>query len=138
MSLNGAKAENGSASLELALITPVLLLLLMMVVGLGRLGQARAQIDAAAAQAARAATTARTPIEATNRAEQQLSAALGGPECAQLDMSVDTAHFRPAGIVAVEVGCLVPLRGLTGLSLPGSKLLETRAVSVVDSYRGTR
>lgn len=137
MSLNGAQAESGSASLELALITPVLLLLLMTVVGLGRLGQARAQIDAAAAHAARAATTARTPIEATNRAEQQLSAALGGPQCAQLDMSVDTTQFRPAGTVAVEVGCLVPLRGLTGLSLPGSKLLETRAVSVVDAYRGT-
>lgn len=132
-----ARTESGSASLELALITPVLLLVLMTVVGLGRLGQARAQIDAAAAQAARAATTARTPIEATSRAERQLSAALGGPVCAQLDTSVDTAGFHPGGMVAVDVACLVPLRALTGLGLPGAKLLETRAISVVDAYRGT-
>ena len=48
----------GSASLELVLVTPVVLLLLLFVVCAGRLAEARADVDRAARDAARAASIA--------------------------------------------------------------------------------
>ena len=133
-----ARAEGGSASLELALITPALLLALLFVVALGRLGEARADIDAAAAQAARAASIARTPAGARIAAANAASAALGARSlpCASLDVVVDTAAFRPGGQVVVDLTCTVPLDRLSGVGLPGAKRLQATAVSVVDIFRG--
>ena len=53
--------ESGSVTAELVLLTPLLILLLLFVVALGRLAGARLEVDGAAAQAARAASIAREP-----------------------------------------------------------------------------
>ncbi len=45
--------ERGSASVELVLMTPVLIVLLLFVVALGRLAAARGEVDAAARDVAR-------------------------------------------------------------------------------------
>lgn len=130
--------ERGSASLELALITPVLLLLLLFVVGLGRLGQVREQIDGSAAQAARAASITRSPALAQAAAERSASANVGGDllHCSDLTVAVDTSAFQPGGQVVVDLTCKVPLRAVSGIGFPGSKTLTSRAVAVVDTFRG--
>lgn len=136
--VNGCPAEAGSASLELALVTPALLAVLVFVVALGRLGQVRGEIDQAAAQAARAASIARTPAAARVAATDAASVALGdrAVRCAPLDVAVDTSTFYPGGQVVVDLACTVALDHLSGISLPGEKVLRARAVAVIDVFRG--
>lgn len=57
--------ESGGVTVELVLLTPLLLLMLLFVVALGRTVSARLDVDGAAAQAARAASIARDPTTAT-------------------------------------------------------------------------
>jgi Flp pilus assembly protein TadG len=61
---------------ELTLLTPLLLLLLVFVVALGRLAEGRLQVDDAAAQAARAATVAASATGASAVAQQAGQAAV--------------------------------------------------------------
>jgi Flp pilus assembly protein TadG len=129
--------EAGSVTAELVLLTPLLILLLLFVVALGRLAGARLDVDGAAAQAARAASIARDPATATAIAQQTATAALGSDDvtCAQLSVNTDTALFTPGGSVAVTVTCSVSLSDLSGLRLPASESISSRFVAVIDQYR---
>jgi Flp pilus assembly protein TadG len=129
--------ETGSVTAELVLLTPLLILLLLFVVALGRLSGARLDVDGAAAQAARAASIARDPATATAMAQQTATAALGSDHvtCAQLTVNTDTSQFTPGGSVAVTVTCSVSLSDLTGLRLPASEQISDRFVAVIDQYR---
>jgi len=129
--------ETGGVVAELVLLTPLLILVLLFVVALGRLAGARIDVNGAAAQAARAASIARDPTTAIAMAQQTAAAALGSDNvtCAQLSVSTDTAQFQPGGLVAVTVTCTVSLSDLTGLRLPASESISSRFVEVVDTYR---
>ncbi len=135
--LGRRRDERGSATAELVLLTPLLILFLLFVVALGRLAGARINVDGAAAQAARAASIAGSPGAATAAAQQTASAALGTSHvtCAHLRVAVDTAEFVPGGSVAVTVSCAVDLSTLTGLHLPVSETLSDRFVEPIDTYR---
>ena len=132
--------ESGSVAAELVLLTPLLILLLLFVVALGRLSGARLEVDGAAAQAARAASIARDPATAVAMATQTATAALGSDHvtCAQLTVSTNTAQFAPGGSVAVTVTCTVALSDLTGLRLPASESVTSRAVAVIDMFRSVQ
>ncbi|MHB8342537.1 MAG: TadE/TadG family type IV pilus assembly protein [Mycobacteriales bacterium] len=131
-------AERGSVTAELVLLTPLLILILLFVVALGRLASARLQVDTAAGDAARAASLARDPVTATQLAEQTATATLAGGHlsCAHLGVSVDTADFVPGGWVAVTVTCSVSLADMTGLRLPATETVSSRFVEPIDRYRG--
>ena len=132
--------ERGSVTTELVLLTPLLILLLLFVVALGRLSGARLDVDGAAAQAARAASIARDPATATAMATQTATAALGSAHvtCAQLTVNTDTAQFAPGGSVAVTVTCHVALSDLTGLRLPASEPVSSTATAAIDVYRAAQ
>jgi Flp pilus assembly protein TadG len=70
--------ERGSATIELALLAPVLLILLLFVAFVGRLTEARAEVDAAARDAARAASLMRTGDSAETAARQAAANTLTG------------------------------------------------------------
>lgn len=129
--------EQGSATAELVLLTPLLILILVFVVALGRLTSARIEVDSAAAQAARAASIAWSPQSANQAAQQSAAATLSGDHvtCAHLDVSVDTAEFVPGGSVSVTVSCGVDLSQLTGLHLPTTETISSKAVSPLDRFR---
>jgi len=131
--------ERGSVTTEMALITPVLIALLLLVVGLGRLAAARGDVDAAARDAARAAANARSGAQATEDGELAARAALveGGVACRTLAVHVDTTDFRPGGTVRADVTCTVELATLTGMALPGSRTVTASFPAPVDRYRGT-
>jgi Flp pilus assembly protein TadG len=135
---NRGGRQAGSATVELVLVTPLLILLLLFVVALGRLAGARLQVDGAAGQAARAASLARDPAGAVAAAQQTAAQALAASHvtCQQLDVSVDTAAFRPGGWVAVTVTCAVGLSDMALLHLPGTETIRARFVSGLDVYRG--
>lgn len=131
--------ERGSAAAELTLLTPLLILLLLFVVLCGRLADTKLRINDAAHQAARAATLARTPSQATANAQTTASAALAsaGITCQSLTVSTDTQGLKPGSTVTVTVSCSVGLGDLTMLGIPGSRTFESSFSSPVDVWRGT-
>lgn len=104
--------ERGSASVELVLLTPLLVTLILFAVLLGRLGTARLQVDSAARQAARSASLARTAPAAQARATAADALAGQHITCATLTVDVDLDAFAPGGMVTVRVSCVVSLAQL--------------------------
>lgn len=131
--------EHGSTAAELTLLTPLLLLLLLFVVLCGRLADTKLRINDVAHQAARAATLARTPSQATANAQSTASAALAsaGITCQSVTVSTDTQGLKPGSTVTVTVSCSVGLGELTLLGVPGSRTFESSFSSPVDVWRGT-
>lgn len=131
--------ERGSAAAELTLLTPLLIVLLLFVVFCGRLADTKLRINDVAHQAARAATLARTPSQATANAQATASAALAsaGITCQSLSVSTDTQGLKPGSTVTVTVSCSVGLGDLTSLGVPGSRTFESSFSSQVDVWRGT-
>lgn len=131
--------QDGSAAVELALISPLLVVLLLFVVALGRLATARAEVEAAARDGARAASLARTALTGTTDARSAVKASLAGSRtaCRDLAVTVDTAHFTPGGVVTAQVTCTVPLADLALLALPGQRTITARFAAPIDRYRGT-
>jgi Flp pilus assembly protein TadG len=89
------RSERGSTALELTLLAPVLLTMLLLVVGLGRMAHARQQVESIAADAARAASLARNPNAsiADARAAAETSRGTSDLSCTTLDVDVDTSSF---------------------------------------------
>ncbi len=133
--------EQGGAAVELTLMAPVLLLLLLLVVELGRFGVARGDVDGAARDASRAASLRRSAGAARTASAQTAEASLRhrGVTCRgspQVDLSLGPGGFTPGGWVAVEVSCTVELAELSLLRLPGTRTMRARSVAALDTYRG--
>jgi len=122
---------------ELVLLTPLLVMLMMFVVALGRLAMARAEVDGAARDGARAASLVRDPAAAAGAADGAARASLAERSltCAELSVSTDTGAFAPGGAVAVTVRCRVRLSDLSPLAV-GDKTIERRFEAPIDRFRG--
>jgi Flp pilus assembly protein TadG len=132
--------ERGSASLELTLMTPVLLVLLLLVVAGGRLTVARGDLDSAARDGARAASLARSPQQAHVDAVAAIDAAMdaGNIRCDNPAYDVSVGNFMPGDLVSVSVRCDVSYADLTLLPLPASRTLTADFDEVVDTFRQAR
>ncbi len=132
-----ATGERGAAAVEMALVTPLLLVLLLLMVLLGRFAVARTDLDGAARDASRAASLARTLPGAQAAARSAAEAGLASREvtCRSLDVVLD-ADFSPGGWVAAEVSCTLDLSELSLLAVPGTKVMSSRFVSPLESFRG--
>ncbi len=128
--------DGGSASTELVLLTPLLVLVLLVTVALGRMATARIRVDDAAHQAARAATLARTLPQAQRQARTTADAALAasGASCTRVTVTTDLGNLAPGALVHVKVACVADL-GLSGL--PAHLAVARTAVSMIDAFRGT-
>jgi Flp pilus assembly protein TadG len=129
--------ERGSATAELVLLTPLLILFVLFIVGLGRLAHARAMVNDAAAQAARAATLQYlSPGQAATAAQQTAADALAsaGLACGSQSASVDTASDHPGGTITVILTCQVNLASVTAAGFPGSTTLRATFTSPIDTY----
>ncbi len=133
--------DTGSATLELAILSPVLLLLLGLLIAGGRIEIAKGAVEQAAASSAREASLARTGTLASAAATRQAKDSLQqqGVTCTTLRISVDTSGFRAAaGVLAsvtVDLMCTVPLSDLAVPGMPGSRQLQARMTSPLDTYR---
>jgi Flp pilus assembly protein TadG len=129
--------ERGSAAVEITLVTPLLVIMLLFVVFLGRLTEAQAAITDAAHQAARAASIAPGPATATAQAQQAAATALSGRglACQHFTVTVSLGGFRPGGTVRATVTCITGLSDLALLAVPGSRTLSASFTSVIDTYR---
>jgi Flp pilus assembly protein TadG len=131
--------QRGSATVELVLLTPLLVLIALAVLAVGRVTTARLDVEGAATQGARAASMARSPQTATRDAQDTVARSLAEDHisCSSLDTTVDTSAFEPGGWVTVTVTCHIDLDQLTGLALPATHTITTHAAAVVDAYRST-
>lgn len=130
--------ECGSVAAELTLLTPALLVLLLFVVFCGRLAEARLRLEDAAHQAARAATIARGPTQASidARAAARNSLAQAGVSCRHLTTDTQLAGFQPGATLSVTLTCRLGTSDLALLSLPTTIEVFARADSVIDRWRG--
>ena len=129
------KDERGSTSLEAVLLVPVLIVVLGVTLGLGRVVAGRNDADDAASEAARAASLARSAADASAAATGAATRRLAADRsvCRDPAIETDTAAFHPGGTVAVMVACTVDL---AGTYLPARARVMARSVQPLDPYRG--
>ncbi|WP_150244329.1 TadE family protein [Nocardiopsis quinghaiensis] len=132
------RADHGSASAELAVLTPALLAFALLMVFAGRVVDARATAEEVAHSAARAASLERTVAAAETTAEGTAARSLAehGLGCGDHTVTLDHGGLLPGGAVTATVECRVGLDGLTGLGVPGTYTVAGSATVVVDAFRG--
>lgn len=130
--------QRGSVAVEMAVLSPALVVLLLLVVFAGRVAQAEGDVRRAASAAARAASLRQEPVDAEDAARETAAANLttSGVGCAQLDTEVDTSRFVAGGTVAVTVRCTASMADVSLLGVPGRRTFAARSVQVIDRYRG--
>jgi Flp pilus assembly protein TadG len=129
-------ADAGFSAVEVVLLAPLFVLMLLLVVVLGRVQQAGADVTGAARDGARAASLSRSAAQARAAAAQAVTAALTGVRCAGgPSTTVDTGRFAPGGHVQVSVSCAVPLAEVGFGALPGSTTMTRRSTSPIETYR---
>jgi Flp pilus assembly protein TadG len=134
--------DEGSTTVQLAVLTPAILLVLLLVIAAGRISSASLAIDEVATNAARAASIARTAGQAQSQANTTAAQVLAEQHlhCQQTTVTVNTAGFTvPVGqpaTVTVAVSCVVALADLAIPGLPGSKDLTSSFASPLGPFRG--
>ena len=125
--------DRGSASVELAILAPLVGLLLGAVVLVGRVQIARADVEGAARSAARDLSIARDPYVAVDGVRSSLMTTLGvgSPTCRSLSFTPDIGTTR----VSVTLTCTVDLREAAVLPVPGSMSVSASASEIIDTYR---
>ncbi len=129
------RPERGSMSVEVVLMVPVLVLFLLLVLAGGRYVSVKADVEAAARDAARAASFERSASAAR-------SAALAAANAGHVDDSYSSCavagvggDFRAGGVVSVTVRCTVSNRGLGLIGLSGGRDFTATSSAPIDQYR---
>jgi Flp pilus assembly protein TadG len=129
--------EGSVPTLELVLLTPVLLALLLFVVFAGRVGRTEQLVHDAVAAGARAASLRQDPDAARADATAVVTSTLAGSGvvCPDPAVSFPTLDLRPGGMVTIVVVCRVGTDQLTLLRVGPARTVSAHATEVVDSYR---
>ena len=133
--------DRGSEALEAAIGVPAFLLFIAMIIAGGRLAIADQSVQAAAAEAARSASIARTQGQAHGSAVSGATSSLANQklQCASKSVSVDTSGFAspvgtPANVTAT-VTCVVNLSDVAVPGLPGTRTITATMTSPLDTFR---
>ena len=129
------KTERGSVTVELVLLTPVLMMLALFVVIAGRVGESQIQVHHAADQAARAASMV-SPAAMQQVAE---SAAFGdlannGVACTNAEVAVSFDDSQTSHSVTVSVECVINMDGLDLFGL-SERRVTANSTEVIDRWR---
>lgn len=134
--------ERGSAAVEAAVGVPAFALFLALIILAGRIATAGQAVEAAAADAARSASIARTQSSAAEAAAAAAARSLATQQlsCSTTRVTVDAAGFttpvgQPATVTAT-VSCEVRLADLAIPGLPGTRTVTATMTSPLDTYRG--
>lgn len=129
--------EGGWAALEATLLLPLAVVVLGFLVVAGRLSTTRADVTAAAGDAARAASMAEGPAGAHAAALDAARRSLGDQQvtCGSLLVVVDTVRFVPGGEVAATVTCSVALADVAIPGVGGHRDVSSTSVEVIDRLR---
>ena len=137
--LHRAGRDAGSTTLEVAILTPALILVLGAMIVVGRVQLAAGAVEHAAAVAAREASRARTTSVATAAAQSAVDRELAATDCSASSVTVDatgiSAPIGQSATVSVTVRCVIDLSDLAIPVLPGTRTLTGSAISSVDTWR---
>ncbi|MFD5610542.1 TadE/TadG family type IV pilus assembly protein [Kitasatospora sp. NPDC127060] len=125
--------DAGISTVELVLIAPVLMLLVLLLVGLGQIVDARSSLDGTARDAARAGALERDYTSAIAAATDAANRE-GARVCSGGAVQVSTSgNFQPGGLFTVTLSCRA--RGLRGTGLPVSADISATSTAPLDLYR---
>jgi len=141
--------ERGAVAAQAAAMTSLLAVVMLLVLFTGRLVAANSSVQAAAHEAARAAslTGSATDAEAAAWATAEANLNTGGRTCRTLTVTgellqahaggwVSVPDFEPGVWVSVTVTCTADFSDMVLLGVPGSRSFTATAIEVVDTYRG--
>lgn len=129
--------DDGFSTMETVMVLPLITGILMLFVGVGLVFETRIDVAASAGSAARAASLARTPGEAGVAARRVANTTLDGRGIAcQGGPNVRVqATAQPGSTTTVTVTCVVALRDLAVLGLPGRVVITRDAESIVETFK---
>lgn len=131
------RGEDGRATLEFVLVMPLLIVILLFVVGLGRFAYAKAQLEGIAADSARAASLERNTSRSAAAARQAAEDSLGraGVSCTDLTVTPNLSSYEPGGQVTVTVACTARLRDVAMAGFPGTKTFTASSTVPIENWR---
>ena len=123
--------------MEIVILTPLFIVLMLLVAGLGRYSHAEQLTRQAAGAAARAATLTTGGGSATGAADRAARDTLTGLglTCTHVTVAVDTGAFRPGGQVTATVSCTADLSAMMLAGLPGTATVTATAAAPLETYR---
>jgi len=132
-----ARREDGQAVAELVIVAPLLLIVIVLMVALGRIDSAQGDVESAAQAGVQAAAVQADGAAAQRQAATVATATLAGAglTCLAPQITTDTSHFVAGGSVSVSVTCVTSLADVSVPGMPGSKTLSARAVAPIDEFR---
>lgn len=139
--MRGPRGQAGSIAVELTFIMPLLLLLLALLYGYGRVAQVNGTLEAGTRDAARSASQARSADQARTVAEEAVRSSLGvgGEAClATLKVELRNGLFQAGFPVTIDATCTYKVSDLGLPGLPGSLDAAASFTSPVDPNRGVR
>ncbi|MGF1662532.1 MAG: TadE/TadG family type IV pilus assembly protein [Kineosporiaceae bacterium] len=125
--------DTGSMAVELVLLAPLLVAFLMLVAAFARYVAVEGEVEAAAREAARAASLERSAPAAAGAARTAAAATL--PPGADCTAPVMGGSFTEGGVVTVALVCRVDLSDLGLLGLPGSVAVDATSAAPLETYR---
>lgn len=136
-----ADRDRGSVVIEVVIGISAILGFLAMITAAGRIAIAHEAVAAAASDAARSASLARTHRQANSAATAAAYASLNNQQlpCSSRSVTLNTSGFTaPVGTpatVSATVRCVVNLSDLTIPGLSGHRTITATMTSPLDTYR---
>lgn len=136
----GRRGQAGSLTIELIVLTPVILMFGMLALGLGRYELAREEVVGAARAAAEAASVEPSAADAQSEALATATPVLANQARTCTNVSVVTAidDFDPGGSVQVTVSCQVGFDDLFIPGLPGQATIQAVVKAPIDPFRSVQ
>lgn len=129
------KSENGSATVELVLLTPVLMTLMLFVVNAGRSGESQIEVHHAADQAARAASMVHPrSMQAVAERVAREDLSRNGVGCTDSVVELSINESEVSRSVTVFLDCVVNREGLDLLGL-SERHISANSTEVIDRWR---
>lgn len=130
------RTDGGSATVELAVVAPVLVVLWLLAATFSTVTTARQRVEEAARAAAQAAAVAPDGGAAATEASAMAATGLGGGRpCAHVGVHTNTSAFVPGGSVTVTITCRLDLGGMAVLGLPPVATVSATTTAPLDRYR---
>jgi Flp pilus assembly protein TadG len=127
---------DGSITVELLALTPVLLVFVTLGLALGRYEGAIQQVRGEAEAGAEAAATAPSAQQARQAAVDAARLTLPGQSpCTGSSVAVTESDFVQGGVVSVTVTCHISFSDLAAPGIPGGAVVHATQSAPVDPYR---
>jgi len=131
------RGDRGSLTVELVVLTPVLVVVALATLVFGRVSEARQQVVESSRAGAEAAAV--LPTVGTAQWVAAINAVINligrSHTCATVTVTTDTSHFVAGGSLTVHVACQVHLSDIGFPGMPGSTVVRATATAPLDPYR---